>query len=68
MNDRSQYRLLFVDEVAELLRRTPASLRWMISQGTAPKHAKIAGRVVFREVDVLAYIDAAFKSEEGDRS
>lgn len=52
--------LLFVEEVAERLRRSPAQIRWMISQGTAPKHAKIAGRICFRETDVNAYIEAAF--------
>ena len=54
-------RLLFVDEVAERLRRSPAQLRWMLGQGTAPKHAKIAGRIVFRESDVEAFINAAFE-------
>ena len=54
-------KLLFVGEVAEMLRRSPAQLRWMITQGTAPKHAKIAGRIVFRESDLEAYIAAAFE-------
>lgn len=53
-------RLLFIDEVADRLRRSVPQLRWMIHQGTAPKHAKIGGRVVFRESDVEAYIDEAF--------
>ncbi|WP_292763782.1 AlpA family transcriptional regulator [Microbacterium sp. UBA3486] len=53
-------RILFVDGVAERLGRSPSQLRWMIQQGTAPKHAKIAGRVCFRESDVEAFIDAAF--------
>lgn len=53
-------KLLFVNEVAERLRRSPAQLRWMLSQGTAPKHAKIAGRIVFKESDLEAFIDEAF--------
>lgn len=53
-------RLLFVNEVAERLRRSQAQLRWMIHNGTAPKHAKIAGRIVFRESDVERFIDDAF--------
>lgn len=53
-------KLLFVEEVAERLRRSPAQVRWMIAQGTAPHHAKIAGRIVFRSSDVEAYIEAAF--------
>ena len=36
----------------------------MIQQGTAPKHAKIAGRVCFRESDVEAFIAEAFESAE----
>ncbi|WP_314473844.1 helix-turn-helix domain-containing protein [uncultured Microbacterium sp.] len=54
-------KLLFVDEVAARLRRSPAQLRWMIAQGTAPKHAKIAGRIVFKESEVEAFIESAFE-------
>lgn len=53
-------RLLFVDEVAERLRRSPGQVRWMIKQGTAPKHARIGGRIVFREADVERFISDAF--------
>ena len=53
-------RLLTLDEVAEKLRKTPASLRFMIHKGTAPKSAKIGGRRMFRDVDIEAYIEAAF--------
>lgn len=52
--------LLYVPEVAERLRRSPAQIRFMLTKGTAPKHAKIAGRIVFRESDVDAYIANAF--------
>ena len=54
-------RLLFVGEVADRLRRSPDQIRYMMSQGTAPKHAKIGGRVVFKESDVEAYIEDAFR-------
>ncbi|PZE64839.1 helix-turn-helix domain-containing protein [Curtobacterium sp. MCBD17_021] len=53
-------KLLTVDEVAALLRRSPAQLRYMRGQGTAPPSAKIAGRIMFREEEVLAYIEAQF--------
>ncbi|PZU48442.1 MAG: helix-turn-helix domain-containing protein [Microbacterium sp.] len=53
-------RLLFIPEVAEMLRRSPAQLRWMVTQGSAPKSAVIAGRRCFRQSDVEAFIDAAF--------
>jgi predicted DNA-binding transcriptional regulator AlpA len=55
-------KILFVDEVAERLRRSTAQLRWMIQQGTAPKHAKIAGRICFRESDVNTFIAEAFEA------
>ena len=55
-------KLMFVDEVAARLRRSPAQLRWMMTNGTAPKHAKIAGRVVFKESEVEAFIEAAFEA------
>ncbi|MDT3331377.1 helix-turn-helix domain-containing protein [Microbacterium sp. KSW-18] len=53
-------KLLFISEVAHRLRRSPNQIRWMLQQGTAPKHAKIAGRIVFRESDVEKFIDDAF--------
>ena len=53
-------KILFIDEVAERLRRTPAQLRWMIHSGTAPRSAMIAGRRCWRESDVENYISDAF--------
>lgn len=53
-------RIIFVPEVAERLGRSLAQMRYMVYNGTAPKHAKIAGRVCFRESDVEAFIEAAF--------
>lgn len=53
-------KLLFIEEVAEILRRSPAQIRWMLHKGTAPRHAKIGGRVVFKEEDVYRYIETAF--------
>lgn len=53
-------RILFIGEVADRLRRTPAQLRWMIHSGTAPKSAMIAGRRCWRESDVEKYIADAF--------
>lgn len=54
-------KLLFIPEVAERLRRSPDQIRWMIQQGTAPRHAKIAGRIVFKSSDVEAFIEDAFE-------
>lgn len=54
-------KLLFIREVADRLGRTESQIRWMIHSGTAPKHAKIAGRLCWRESDVDAFIEAAFE-------
>ncbi len=53
-------KLLTLDEVAERLRKSPAQIRWMIHQNTAPKSALIGGRRMFRESDVDEFIDNAF--------
>jgi hypothetical protein len=53
-------KLLTIEEVAVLLRRTPSAVRYMRHAGTGPRSAKVAGRVMFREDDVNAYIDSAF--------
>lgn len=58
-------RLLKVEEAAELLSMTPSALRYQLHRGTAPKSAKIMGRRVFRESDVLAFIDEQFEKEAG---
>lgn len=56
-------RLLYIEEFAEMIRKSPSAARFMIHKGTAPKSAKIGGRRMFRESDVLAWIDAQFEQE-----
>lgn len=58
--DTSPDRLLYVEEVAEMIRKSPSAFRYMIHAGTAPKSAKIGGRRMFRESDVTAWIDDQF--------
>lgn len=53
-------RIIFIPDVARMLNRSAAQVRWMVANGTAPRHAKIAGRVCFKEKDVEAFIEAAF--------
>lgn len=55
--------LLTLEEVAEMLRKSPAQLRWMIHNGTAPKSAKIGGRRLFSAAGVQEYLNAAFEVE-----
>lgn len=52
--------LLTVDEVAPLLRRSPAALRWLIHKNEIPS-ALIGGRRLFRRSDIEAYISNAFE-------
>ena len=56
-------KLLTLEEVAQSLRKTPAQLRWMRHNGTGPRSAKIGGRVMYREQDVIDWINAAFEAE-----
>lgn len=56
-------RLLTLPEVAEMLRKSDAQLRWMIHVGTAPPSALIGGRRMFREFEVVEWINKAFEEE-----
>jgi predicted DNA-binding transcriptional regulator AlpA len=56
--------LLTLQEVAEMLRKTPAQLRWMRHSGTGPRSAKIGGRVMYREQDVIDWINQAFEESK----
>ena len=57
-------KLLTMAEVAKMTRLPEATLRWYRQEGTkGPKSAKLGRRVVYRESDVLAWIDDAFGGE-----
>ena len=59
-------RLLTLAEVAEMTRVSPDTLRYWRHIGTAgPRSAKLGRRVVYREEDVLAWIDAQFAQDHG---
>ncbi|KUM36054.1 helix-turn-helix domain-containing protein [Arthrobacter sp. EpRS71] len=53
--------LLTPPEAADRLRKSPAQLRWMLHNGTAPRLAKIGGRRMFREFYINDYINQAFE-------
>lgn len=57
-------RLLYTEEVATLLRRSPAAVRYMVHANVGPPSAKIAGRRMWRESEVLAWIDKQFADAE----
>lgn len=58
-------KLVTLEEAAAALRKTPAQLRWMRHVGKGPKSAKIGGRIMFREHDIAAWVDAQFEAEAG---
>lgn len=51
-------RYLTVDEVAELLRTTPATVRHWRFTKRGPEATKVGRRVLYEERAVLAWIDA----------
>lgn len=55
-------KLLRIEAVAEILDRTEATLRYWRHIGYGPKSAKLGRRVVYRESDVEAWVDAQFDS------
>ncbi len=59
MNDK----LLTVTEVADLTGLQEATLRWFRHCGKGPRSGKLGRRVMYRESDVLAWIDQQFTPE-----
>lgn len=53
-------KLLRLPEVAELTGLPVNSLRFWRHQGTGPKSVKLGRRVVYRECDVVAWIEEQF--------
>lgn len=56
--------LLTLPEVADMLRKSEAQVRWMLYNNAAPKSAKIGGRRMFRLSDVEAWVNAQFDDGE----
>lgn len=59
LGDVQQADILFVPEVAEYLRRSVDSIRWLIVTKQI-KAAKLGGRVVVRRADLEKFINDAF--------
>jgi predicted DNA-binding transcriptional regulator AlpA len=53
-------KLLRLPEVAELTGLPENTLRFWRHQGTGPQSARLGRRVVYRERDVVAWIDEQF--------
>lgn len=60
----SSTQLMTVPEVADFLRRSPAQIRWMRQQGTGPRSAKIAGRIMYRRDEVEAWVELQFEQDQ----
>lgn len=56
-------RLLTLDEVAELTRLPVATLRYFRACKTGPPAAKLGRRLVYRESEVLAWVDDQFAAD-----
>ena len=54
--------ILILDEVADLTRTSPNTLRFWRHQGTGPHSFKLGRRVVYREEDVLAWMQAQYEA------
>ncbi|WP_332603366.1 helix-turn-helix transcriptional regulator [Arthrobacter sp. S2(2024)] len=65
MNEINAMKLLTLEEVATMLRKSPAQLRWMRHNGSGPRCAKLGGRVIYREQDVVDWVNAAFDAAPG---
>ncbi len=52
--------ILTLDEAAELTRTSANTLRFWRHQGTGPHSFKLGRRVMYREEDVVAWMQAAY--------
>lgn len=50
--------LLTVEEAAEILRRTPGTLRWWRHAGQGPRSFALGRRVYYGQADLLSWIEA----------
>jgi excisionase family DNA binding protein len=57
-------RLYTTEEVAELARVSPATVRWWRHQGTGPKGVKFGRRVLYRDSDIKEWIDARLQDDQ----
>lgn len=56
-------KLLTTTEVADMTRLPEATIRWFRHAGKGPRSAKLGRRVVYRESDVLQWIEDQFAAE-----
>lgn len=61
-------KLLRVEAVTEMTGIPTNTLRYWRHMGTGPKSAKLGRRIVYREADVIAWIDAQFDKADDARA
>jgi hypothetical protein len=66
--ERHMDRLLTQAEVAERIRRPLKTMRYWRYVGKGPQGANIAGRILYRESDVEAWLEQQFALAEGSGS
>ncbi|MDR6439083.1 DNA-binding transcriptional MerR regulator [Paenarthrobacter nicotinovorans] len=57
-------KLLTMAEVSDALRIPVNTLRYYRHLGKGPKAAKYAGRIMYREQDVIDWVNAAFEQAD----
>ena len=57
-------RLLTVSEVCQVAHLSPSGLRWLRSRGAGPTGFRFGRRVLFREADVVAWLNARARATE----
>lgn len=55
--------LLYIEEAAEVAKKSVATMRWLRATGQGPRSGKLGRRVVYRRNDIEAWIATAFESE-----
>lgn len=60
-------RLISVKEFGEWTSKSEGSVHWMIHTKKAPKSALIGGRRMFKESDIISWLDDQFDAEEEKR-
>ncbi len=53
-------RYLTTEDVAEIARTSPATVRYWKHMGTGPRSAKVGRRVLYREADVTAWFEQKY--------
>jgi len=58
---------LLLNEVAELTRQSPDTIRWLRHQGKGPPCVKVGRRLLFRRSGVLEWLAQLEREQEGAR-